>query len=142
MNIGWKGQAAVGLVVVSLTAVLGAFDFAPPITFGDATTIPESASPGGRVMTYYKVVVSRECALDVARQTTDAAEIVWPATTIHITRMTKGPGSINLAMVIPSDAADGVARFTNTYRFSCNPWQSVFSPWLPMPALSVDVDRG
>lgn len=56
--------------------------------------------------------------------------------------MAIGPGSINLAMVIPTDAADGTAEITNSVRYTCNPWQALFSPWLPMPALSVDVDRG
>lgn len=141
-NIGWTGHLFTGFVVLSITWFLGAFDFAPPITFGEATIIPESVAPGGRTMTYYKVTVARDCALDVSRATTDAAKIVWPATTIHVTKMAVGPGSINLAMVIPTDAADGTAQITNTVRFICNPWQSLFSPWLPMPALSVDVDRG
>jgi len=141
-NIGWGGFLATGVVIVGLSWFTGDFDITPPITFGEATLIPDSIAPGGRVMTYYKVNVVRDCSLDVSRQTTDAAEIVWPATTIHITKMAIGPGSINLAMVIPTDAADGLASFTNTVKYVCNPWQALFSPWQPMPLLSVDVDRG
>lgn len=142
MKIGWTSFAFTGAVVVGIAWFLGGFDFTAPLTFTEASLIPDSVGPGGRVMTYYKVNVTRDCSLDVSRQTTDAAEIVWPATTIHITKMAKGPGSINLAMVIPTDAADGTARFTNSYKAVCNPWQFVFSPWQSMPALSVDVDRG
>lgn len=141
MKIGWPSFAFTGAVVVGIAWFLGGFDFAPPLTFGEADLIPDSVAPGGRVMTYYKVDIIRDCALDVSRATTDGAKIVWPATTIHLTHMAVGPGSINLAMVIPTDAAAGSADITNTYRYICNPWQAMFSPWQAMPALSVTVER-
>ena len=120
-----------------------ALDNDPAIIFREASLMPDSVAPSGRVQTYYQVDVKRDCPLEIGRSTTDSSKIVWPATTISIPHMALGPGSISLSMTIPPDASDGSADITNTWRVACNPWQAVTAQWRwqAMPPLSVTVER-
>lgn len=143
----------VGAIIVT-PIIYWILDDAPPLRFISESTDVTAAKPGFPVMTTYVVDILRnaktclpevkcaapDCSIEAERSWTDADGRMWPSPTVHLS-YAEGRNSIGLTMVIPSNAADGAANVTSAILWFCNPWQKSFAKRMPMPPLTVTVQR-
>ncbi len=124
-------------LLITSPVIVWAFDRQDPVTVHEFGIVPDEVFAGQKVVRRIAVTRKRSCITDVDIVIIDGAKIRWIIDEPEVT--SPGPVGVrdeyNAPMIIPPNAAPGVAEMRTIIRRKCNPLHAIWPLVTTYPTL-------